>query len=230
LQLFANAMKKHRHVDLRHTEHARDLRVRVAFKKPERENLSRPRIQGRERPPQAIPQFTLISSSCHRIFKRYASCLLPGPHDVERNVDRCAPKVAFRIFEWVSRAIAPQKSQENRLEYVLRIGRISRNPVRGAKYKPVAFLEDSLDLSGDRSCRCLSDREFQGNLLLFTHKDRISDLLLQRREVIFSGGGAGARLRGEAAAQRLSQPPTPPDVRPSIQTKVWPALGCGRLS
>src|SRR6266849_4205675 len=106
-------------MDLGHAEHAGDLRIGMAFKKPERENLGRTWIEGRERAPEAISELTLIPSGLGRVFERHAPRLLAGTYRIQRRVDRRPAQIALEVLELMC-AVTFQQPQEDRLEHIFR--------------------------------------------------------------------------------------------------------------
>lgn len=155
-------MEKNRHVHLRHAQHARDLGVRVAFKKSEREDLGGPGVQGSHCAPETILQFPLIVGTGRRFAERHGPGFLPAANDVERCVDGSAAQIALRFVQWFSRRVATKQAKEYRLQHVLGVGGIAGHPVRRPEDQSMTFLENPFDLGRDRSYVFLSDREFQG--------------------------------------------------------------------
>jgi len=135
LQLPPGPVDGHGHPHLRHAEQARDFRITVALKETQREDLSRLRIQTRQRTPQAVAQFAPVqlATTGLGIRERRSLSRPPRPHHVQGGVDRGPAKVFLGILYWGSRPIAPYEAQKDGLEYVLGVRDVARNSVGSAE-------------------------------------------------------------------------------------------------
>ncbi|SPE30934.1 hypothetical protein SBA2_580024 [Acidobacteriia bacterium SbA2] len=161
LQPPPGAVHRHRHPDLRDAKHARDFRIAVALEETQRKNLRRLRTQARQRAPQAFAPFAPLQLSARgqRIRQRRALRHLPSAHDIERGIDRRAAKIPLGILHLRSRAVAADETQENRLKYVLGVGKITGDPVGGTKDQTVVCTEQLFNcIDGAGNCYLRSGR------------------------------------------------------------------------
>lgn len=68
------------------------------------------------------------------MFERNVLMLFAHAHEVERDVDRGSPEIAFGVLQPACGGTAPCETQENCLKYILCIRRVAGDAVGGAEY------------------------------------------------------------------------------------------------
>lgn len=128
-------------MNLRNAQHPGNLRIAVAFEKPQRENFGSARGQPRERPPQTVPHLAVISLAGRRFGQRYVLCLLARPQRIKRYVHSGASQVAFRLVERLRGRIPAQEAQEYSLQNIFGISGIAGDPICRSEDQSVAGIE-----------------------------------------------------------------------------------------
>src|SRR5579871_6130858 len=168
LQLRARAMERHAHATHREVEHLGNLRVGIAFKIVQGEDLTGARRQTRNGAADAIAQLARLLLA---VGGRVGACqdgLLRFEWNVFRfaavtpKVARCVPRRAVQIRSHVihGRCVgrAANQAHEHGLQDIFGVRRIARNAVGGAQHAGMMRLVDLLQIGGPAEYRRSEER------------------------------------------------------------------------
>ena len=128
-------------MNLRNSEHARDLLIASVLEESEGEDLRLSGLKTSQRLTQLALQFPGLGQRSRKILQGNSSGILPGQYDIERGVHGGAAQIAVVALHGAGRPVPPKHAKEHGLQHVFGIRRIAGDPVRSAEDHAVMGFE-----------------------------------------------------------------------------------------